>query len=305
VTPAGQAVADSPISVLCTVCGGPVAMPARARVAPLACPSCGKQYGWRDGILMLGEPRDPDSYPEDLHALLAAVEPRHFWFHQRNRLIVSTLREVVGDLTGRDVLDVGCGTGFVLAALEAAGCLGWGLDMNEVGLRHARKRVTGPLICEDAARVPFAGQFRTALLCDVLEHVSDDRAVLLETRQALRPDGVLLVTVPAHRWLWTPLDDASGHRRRYTRRSLVQALRGAGFSPVLVRYFNSLLVPIQLLQRRLLGDRPAASEDERLDLIRRALRVNHLLGAAMSADLVLSRLPWTFGSSIVAVVRPA
>jgi 2-polyprenyl-3-methyl-5-hydroxy-6-metoxy-1,4-benzoquinol methylase len=296
--------------VVCKSCEARIAVHSSDLVSPVACVGCGRRYEWQEGILMLGEPRDPDGYPEDVHALLAEVEPRHFWFRERNRLIVSTLREVFGDLNGRAVLDIGCGTGFVLSALEAAGCSGWGLDMNQAGLRYARRRLSGPLVCEDAARVPFVEQFPIVLLCDVIEHVQDDLGVLRQARNALRSDGAIVVTVPAHRWLWTPVDDASGHRRRYSRQMLVQALADAGFETVVARYFNALLLPIQIMQRRLLGGRPVETLDERLHLIRRALRVppgpvNVILGAAMSTDLILSRLPKTFGSSIIAVARPA
>ena len=148
---------------------------------------------------MLGHSADPDDYPEDLSSLLAEVEPRHFWFGERNRLIVSTMREALGELTGRTVLDVGCGTGFVTAALERAGMATCGLDMNLAGLRHARRRTSGPLLCQDAARVPFSEQFDVAMLCDVIEHTPDDGAVLSAAIGALRPRGALVVTVPAIR----------------------------------------------------------------------------------------------------------
>lgn len=257
---------------------------------------------------MLGHSADPDDYPEDFHGLLAEVEPRHFWFGERNRLILATMREAIGPLAGRSVLDVGCGTGFVTAALERAGMAACGLDMNLAGLRYARRRMRGPLLCQDAARVPFSEQFDVAMLCDVIEHTPDDRAVLREASRALQPGGRLVVTVPAHPTLWTSLDDASGHKRRYTPRSLVQAMRDTGLRVGLVRPFNTLLLPALALQRQALKRRPTATAEQRLALVRESLRVpprplNDVMRLAMRADLWLSRLPGSVGASLIAVGR--
>jgi len=294
----------------CTRCQGAVGLPDRPTSEPVRCPACEQQFTWDDGVLLLGTPTDPDDYPEALHALLASVEPRHFWFAERNRLILATMRQVLGGLDGRSVLDVGCGTGFVVGALERAGMRTCGLDMNLIGLRFARHRMRGPLICETAARVPFVEQFDVAMLCDVIEHTPDDLAVLEQTRQALVAGGSVVVTVPAHPQLWTPVDDASGHKRRYTRRTLVEALERAGFEVQRVRYFNGLLIPVQALQRWALKRRAIRTERERNDLVAAAIRVppplvNTLLGLAMAADGPLGRLPWTFGTSLIAIGRTA
>jgi SAM-dependent methyltransferase len=244
-------------------------------------------------------------YPEAVYSLLANIETRHFWFTERNRLILSTLHEVLGPLAGRTVLDVGCGTGFVTAALERAGMLACGLEMHMPALRVARARTRLPLICETAARVPFKAQFDAALLCDVIEHVPDDVLVLREASSALRPGGKLLVTVPAHGWLWSPTDDASGHKRRYSRRGLTETVERAGLRVRLARYFNALLLPFQVAYRMVvLGNHRRIAEPE--TLLERSLMppsepLNALLGLAMRADVVLSRLPVTFGTSIIAV----
>lgn len=305
---ARQPAVSRPVGFLCTACDAEVPVPSYQGEPPVACPSCGHRYGWQDGVLMLGTSRDPDSYPEELHALLAAIEPRHFWFRERNRLILSTMAEVLGSPRGLSVLDVGCGTGYVTGALEAAGCEIWGLDMNQAGLKHARARMRGPLLCQDAARVPFRDAFEVALLCDVIEHTSDDRAVLRETRGALRPGGLVVVTVPAHTWLWTPVDDASGHYRRYTVPQVRRALWDAGFDVVLARYFNSLLLPFQALQRLVTRGTPLDSPAARLALVERALTVppaplNAVLGLIAGADPLLARLPVSFGASIIALGR--
>jgi SAM-dependent methyltransferase len=257
--------------------------------------------------LLLGGPND-DEQPNEYYPLLVEAEPRHFWFGARNRLILATMREVIGPLAGRSVLDVGCGTGFVLAALERAGMRICGLDTHVEGLRYARGRVSGPLVSATAPPVPFVDQFDVAMLCDVIEHTADDVAVLREAGRALHPGGTLVVTVPACSALWTPLDDVSGHKRRYMRRSLVKAIERAGFRVVLARYFGSLIFPLQLLVRYRMRGLPTATAGQRERLARQALAVppgplNQLLGLALAADVPLRHVPIPFGTSLIAIAR--
>jgi SAM-dependent methyltransferase len=63
-------------------------------------------------------------------------------------------------------------------------------------------------------------QFNSILYVDVLEHIEDDRGELKAAISHLRPGGRLIVLSPAHQWLFTPFDQAIGHYRRYTIRTL-------------------------------------------------------------------------------------
>jgi len=247
-----------------------------------------------------------EDYADQFHELIAEVEARHFWFAARRRVIVTALRRVMGELRCRTVLDVGCGTGFVLAALEEAGMVGCGLDASLAGLRKARRRVRCPLVCATPGDVPFQGQFDAVTVCDVIEHVPDDVSLLREAARAVRDDGVVLVTVPAGPSLWTTVDAVSGHKRRYTRSSLLDTLRAAGLRPDHVAYFNRALYPVQLMQR-LAASRPRAHMD-RMGLLRRALAVpaaplNALLHVISWVDAELERVPLPFGTSLIAVAH--
>jgi SAM-dependent methyltransferase len=137
------------------------------------------------------------------------------------------------------MLDIGCGRGLVTA----------------IAARHARRVVAADLAggaAEATRRVladhPFSTvvvadvfggtgaawrkrgvAFDAILLSEVLEHLDEDVAPLLRCRELLSPGGHLVVTVPANPKLWTEWDDLAGHRRRYTRKSLVSVLTSAGF----------------------------------------------------------------------------
>ena len=296
------------MNLRCPQCGGVVPLETASGGPPPACRSCARAYEWEDGILRLDDGARADDYPESVYALLADAESRHFWFHGRSRVIVDALREACGRLEGRTALDLGCGTGFVLSALEKEGMAACGADMHMTGLRLARRRVRGPLFRMGASAAPFAAQFDAVLLCDVIEHAADDAAVLRSARAAIKPGGAVLVTVPADPRLWTPYDEASGHKRRYTRESLVDAMSRAGLRVEFARYFNCIIYPLMCLQRRWMKRDRADAARDRLEILRRALLVppaplNAILGWLSLADIPLSRWPANFGGSLVAVGR--
>ena len=304
--PESPPVAAAARAFLCAACNGRVPIRA-AEDGPLACPACGRAYRWDGGILVLSEASLEADYPADVYTVLVQAEPRHFWFVERNRRIVSTLRGLLPEPAGRSVLDVGCGTGFVLAALEREGMLGCGLDMHLTGLRYARKRTRGLIVCEGATRVPFAADFDVAMLCDVIEHVADDVAVLSSTSSALKRGGIVVITVPALPFLWTTVDEASGHHRRYTRSALVAAIQSANLRVELVEYFNSALLPVQIAQRIVLSMQHRQQHHDDLRLLRKDLEpppawLNSMFGAACRLDAVLKRFDVP-GPSLIAAAR--
>jgi SAM-dependent methyltransferase len=290
----------------CSACGSSVPVALDWDDTP-TCTACGRVYRCSGGILQLTEAAHRDDYRDDISTVLAGVEPRHFWFSERNRTILSTMREMLRPLAGLRALDIGCGTGYVTASLESAGMDTCGLDMDLGALQFARQRIRGPLVCQDAAYVPFSGQFDVALMCDVIEHVADDIAILVQARRAVKSDGVLVVTVPAHQVLWTAVDDASGHKRRYSEAVLRDALVRAGWRPRIVRHFNTLLFVVQMIDRHLMSRLAGSGEVDHQRLLRSALRVppppiNRLLGLAARADRFLGPLlSLRMGTSLIAI----
>ena len=89
-------------------------------------------------------------------------------------------------------------------------------------------------------------RFNAALLADVLEHIPDDAGAVEWLHQHLKPDGLVFITVPAHQFLWTQMDDVLFHHRRYTKESLI-ALFDNKFEILECHYYNLFLFPVKLL----------------------------------------------------------
>jgi SAM-dependent methyltransferase len=103
-------------------------------------------------------------------------------------------------------------------------------------------------------------QLDTVLCSNVLEHIEPDETVLRGFNQILAPGGHCVLVVPAGRWLYGPMDSASGHCRRYTQEELQNKLTAAGFEVVLSKQFGRLgslnwAVAGHLMRRRGLSPR--------------------------------------------------
>lgn len=193
-------------------------------------------------------------FDASFYPALERAEQHHFWFVARGELIQGLAKALVGDRSPAPrVLEVGCGTGHVVRAVEAflPDALVVGVDALSEGLAIARICSPSQLIQAAAGRLPFDAAFDLVLLLDVLEHVTDDRAVLSEVRAAMRPGGRALVTAPAYRGLWSDFDVVAEHRRRYRRQDLERSMVSSGFRLLRSSYFMASLLGPAWMHRRL------------------------------------------------------
>ncbi len=200
-------------------------------------------------------------HPDEYHKL-AQVEDRMWYFHALHERIEAALRDTLGEARGQ-VLDAGCGTGGLIRRLSARHpAWEWtGVDADPTALRLARDRTAAPLVEASVTALPFAeGAFDAVVSADVLCNLDDDVAALREMRRVLRPGGLLVINVPACRWLWSYHDEAVHSRRRYERAQLRDALRAGGFEQLRVTYRQTLLLPLIAARRKLLPP-PASGSD--------------------------------------------
>ena len=182
-----------------------------------------------------------------------------WWYRALHRRVVDGLRPVRGRL-----LDAGCGTGGLLARL--------GLDrpdLRRVGVEYAPEAAqraaekSGACVAVGSVNaLPFEdGTFDAVVSADVLCHAAVEPAVALaEMKRVLRPRGRLVVNMPAYAWLISAHDRRVLNARRLTAGATAALLRDAGFDRVRARYWNGLLLPLMIVQRKILTGNDSVSD---------------------------------------------
>lgn len=173
--------------------------------------------------------------------------------------------DAIAPALGRRVLDIGGGYGSHLEAVVASGRSVVSLDLSSEAAQGMRERYRGrpnfQALCGDFQSPETQRQlldldFDTILCLNVLEHMEDDQGALSQMRTLLaRNGGNLVLQIPAHRWLYGRLDELAGHHRRYTAPEIAERLRGAGFQPSKIRYFNRFGVLPWLINGRVMKPR--------------------------------------------------
>jgi SAM-dependent methyltransferase len=190
---------------------------------------------------------------KEMMTAMLAVDDHHWWFRGR-RQIIRTELDRLPLVPGARVLDAGCGSGRTLVELvdygEAAG-----LELDSDAAQLARDRGIAEIQVGRLEELPWPQESFDLITClDVIEHTQNDRLALGELHRVCKPGGFLLVTVPAYQALWSMHDEANHHYRRYSRRALREAARGAGWEIARMTSFNSVLLApaavIRISQRR-------------------------------------------------------
>jgi SAM-dependent methyltransferase len=240
----------------------------------------------------------------DLSEVKSTNSARHPWEVARVRAIVSILARRQREF--RSVLDYGCGDGFTGQAIQEHFGVGElvGVDV------HLPASSLGKFSVAEGTRELWRDEseldtrrFDLALLCDVIEHVDDDRGLLLGIiERRLSPGALLLVTVPAFQALFSAHDRALRHFRRYSLSRLRRTLDDAGLERLDDGYLFGSLIGPRLVNKVVESVRPADEASLGIGgwtggplvtaLLTRALSVdNAILIGARRVGLLLPGLP--------------
>ncbi len=174
---------------------------------------------------------------------LIVLENDLWWYIVRRQIIEKAL-DFIEIHPNSDILEVGCGNGGNLELLSRYGNL-HAIERND----NARKiSNTRKIIQVQKGSLPYNipfddKKFDLITLFDVLEHIDDDRSALKMVRARIKESGKILITVPAYNFLWSELDVANQHKRRYRMGTLKSVIQKAGFIPLYSTYFNTILFP--------------------------------------------------------------
>lgn len=211
------------------------------------------------------------------------------------------IRRVSAPLSGLRILDLGCGTGHLSLLMERRNhVVSYDPAYEGVAITRRRRRTRGGAVVGGGEQLPFRDSaFDGVLLIDVLEHIADDRQVAREVRRVVRPGGYVLCMVPENPRLYSRIDAANGHVRRYSREQLLDV-----FAPCVPEVLFDYGFPFMRLYLRLLAPAhdavvPAAPPT---GLRRVGLRLlSRAVTALFTVDLLFAG--WFRGVELVALFR--
>ena len=214
---------------------------------------------------------------------MAELDDRHWWYRARREVIAALIRRKARPPKRARLLEIGCGTGHNLAMLGQFGEVD-ALELDDTARAMAEKRLGRPVMDSPLPELRGVPERHYDLIgaFDVIEHIEDDIAALASIARRLKPGGRLVVTVPAHQWLWSAHDEVNHHKRRYSKRGLKRLFEQSPLKFEAIGYFNSLLFPVAVAKR--LASRVSGSEDS--DLTLPPALVNYLLERTFAADEV-------------------
>ena len=237
-----------------------------------------------------------------MYRIFFRVQKRHWWFATKKEIILEAIYKYLKKETDLKVLDIGCGSGLMLNALEDVGET-FGMDMSDDAISFSKEIFSGRVekgFLPD--QIPYAeNQFNLITALDVIEHVDEDIQSLKAIRAHLVEGGKAIITVPAYMFLWSKFDELNEHKRRYSLAELNQKLLQADFIVLKISYYNTLLFPIVFVVRMLNN---FLKRDGSSDVEMPSPPLNFVLKKIFGFEKYLLRyvnLP--FGVSILAVVR--
>ena len=156
-----------------------------------------------------------------------------------------------------EILELGCGTGNFTTLMAERGLQVTGLDIEPSYVEQAARRIApwpnAAVKVMDVTQLGDGPLYDTVVLLDVLEHIEHDGRLLESIGTRLRPEGRVILKVPAIPSIYSQMDQAIGHFRRYDRATLVKRLQEAGFKPVKITPLNAAGILGWWLNGKVLG----------------------------------------------------
>ncbi len=243
--------------------------------------------GWND---------DLTSYHEN------AAGNNHFIDQASRHYTLTQLKKSLVSVTQPTVLEIGCSSGYMLQKLHHSlpEAILMGADVVYKPLLELAKRLPIPLLRFDILQCPLPDNCINAIiLLNVLEHIEDDATTLKQIYRILKPNGVLILEVPAGPHLYDAHDRVCKHFRRYKLSKLCQLITQQGFTLTSASHLGAFIYPpffiTKLWNKRLLNK----SDAEQRHLVENKIRQtgkNKVLSTLTQIELLLGRwVSYPFG----------
>lgn len=180
------------------------------------------------------------------------IEKEHWLMVVRRKIVLDNLHTSVNKkLEETKVLDFGCGSGIFVDELAKQGYDAHGLDISDEAIKFGALQGIKNLGTISGHKIDFPDNtFDAVCTLDVLEHLEDESWALSEMKRVLKPNGVIVIMVPAFMFLWGVQDEVAHHYRRYTRSNLLAKIKKTtSLSIIKSSYFNTFLfLPIAFVR---------------------------------------------------------
>jgi 2-polyprenyl-3-methyl-5-hydroxy-6-metoxy-1,4-benzoquinol methylase len=219
-----------------------------------SCSSCNIKYSIINNVPYFYKDINTQDYNLDEYTVeidkIANAEQNHFWFKSRRELISQVFNKFISKKN--KIIEIGAGTGNIARMLSNEG---YDLSIGEIhpnGIEYALKKNNSNLSIYqfDIMHNPFKNHFDVVGLFDVLEHIEDDKLAINNISKMLKRGGKIILTVPAHMWLWCEEDDISNHFKRYELDNLKELLKDEGFIINYATNFFISIVPLLYLRTK-------------------------------------------------------
>jgi SAM-dependent methyltransferase len=234
-------------------------------------------------------------------------ELTHWWFRARRHIVAELLKEFAPTFRPLSVADIGCGMGSTIEMLSQFGRV-LAMDFSPTALAFSKQRGMSGLVAASLPDLPCRdATFDVTCALDVIEHIDDDHSAVCEIYRVCKPGGLIVITVPAYRWLWSEHDDINEHKRRYTRKQFSERLAPLGLTILRLSYLNTLLAPPAMvfrLLKKLAGRQASNPEELKSDVFSLPAWLNRPLYLIFACEATLLKyVSFPFGISLICVAQ--
>lgn len=234
---------------------------------------------------------------------MAERESSYWWHLGRLRIIETYLQKAAKGKKDIHILNVGCGTGGTIAALEKYGTVD-NVDISDDAIAFMKQLGYNRVKKVDGVKLPYKDKtYDLVVAFDVLEHIKDDTAALKEWKRVLKDDGTILLTIPAYQWLWSDHDVSLYHFRRYTTRRVREVAAKAGLVGRKVSYAIVFSLPL-VVGFRFLNKVTGKKTDSETSYVDVPNWVNSMFSNFLYGEAKLHKvISFPAGTSVIASLR--